>query len=87
MLSTAGKVIYIHQLTNIYNEKLKKYKLKFSEQKGQRLITDYYKPSRPSSSNQSSHSSSNTSLKCKKTTFVHKDILKKVLKNINQMKN
>ena len=80
MLSTAEKVIYIQQLTNIYNEKLKKYKLKFSEQKGQRLITDYYKPSRPSSSNQSSHSSSNTSLKCKKNDFCAQRYLEQSIK-------
>ena len=77
ILNTAGKVIYIHQLTNIYNEKLKKYKLKFSEQKRQRLITDYYKPSRPSSSHQSSP---NTSLKCKKNDFCAQRYLEKSIK-------
>ena len=76
MLSPAGKVIYIHQLTNIYNEKLKKYKRKFSEQKGQRLITDYYKPLRPSSSHLSFHQS----LKCKKDDFCAQRYLERSIK-------
>ena len=51
-LSEHEKTIYIHQLNNLYTDKLKIYKLRFSS--GQKLITDYYKPS------------SNPLLKCKK---------------------